>query len=821
MHRSWIVSRGNDLTGSSTRTRGPARKRWLAALAIVALPLAAISVPSAFASTTPPFTIGDEAPGAPVVINIPGSDATGPNASNPDDPEGNVKELGPLNASSTKIGVIHNDVPPTLDKTNPNGQVDLRQAWINSAKDTDGDDWVYFAWERDNETGSGFIAYEFMQKAAPTACGTYDPSSATVLAQCNPWANRDGDTDGAGSDIGDFLILWDQQGGSKDLFYRKWVGTAPNLTLSAPVLLTANVAVAEYSVDGFRGEAAINITDVVFGGNATCLAFANIIPSTVTGNSDSADYKDTILQPGVDLSNCGTTTTTTPRDSTGAAIPSDGISITTNGIVEVKDRAVIALTGAASGTVGGTIDFTLCRANDSAAGPGGTPAATSACDTTNAKSVLVDDDKNLVDEDGVPGFPVTVTSSSAWVTAAGRYCWKAVYSGNEAAGYTGSSDVSTNECFVINPVTPTLSTTAGPAVTLGSPVTDTATLTGTAPKPTTAVIHTTSSVGTRTPAGGTIAFTLWGPADTGCGSQVTLANQSVTVSGDSSASNVYGASYTPTAAGEYHWKAVYSGDSPNTLGKSHNDDCSVGAEDVVVGPASTTTVTTPRVGTSAITAPVAVGTSVTDHAVVSGTAAGGKPTGTVNFFVCNPTEVATNGGTCSSGGTAAGSVSPLTPGTGNTSTADSNAVVVNAVGTWCFRAVYVPDTQNYTGSSDSSLGECFSVKDSTTASSEQDWLPNDTATITSAGGTPLNGSLEFTLYSGDNCGETSGSTLGYTKSYTLTNASSLAERTKSTDNASVKVLATSSVSWLVEFTSTDPLVDGSSHCETTSLVITN
>ncbi len=125
----------------------------------------------------------------------------------------------------------------------------------------------------------------------------------------------------------------------------------------------------DYSSDGFRGEAAINITDVVFGGVPTCLAFANIIPSTVTGNSDTADYKDTILQPGVDLSNCGTTTTTTPRDSMGAAIPSGGISITTDGVVEVKDRAVIALTGAASGAVGGTIDFTLCRANDSAATP--------------------------------------------------------------------------------------------------------------------------------------------------------------------------------------------------------------------------------------------------------------------------------------------------------------------------------------------------------------------------------------------------------------------------------------------------------------------
>jgi hypothetical protein len=42
------------------------------------------------------------------------------------DPFGNVKELGPLNSNTTKIGVIHKDSLPTLDLTNPNAQVDLR-----------------------------------------------------------------------------------------------------------------------------------------------------------------------------------------------------------------------------------------------------------------------------------------------------------------------------------------------------------------------------------------------------------------------------------------------------------------------------------------------------------------------------------------------------------------------------------------------------------------------------------------------------------------------------------------------------------------------
>lgn len=787
MHLSWTVSRGKPSQARSTRTSGRGRSRWLSALAAVTLPLAVLAAPSAFAGSTPPFTIGPNGS-----AEIPGADG----ANNLPDLFGAVKELGPLNSNTTKIGVIHNDAVPTLGLTNPNAQVDLRQAWTNSAKDSDGDDWLYFAWERDSNSGSGFIAYEFMQDPPPAACAYTTSTDQQLIDTCNPWANRK---------AGDFMILWDQQGGSRDLYLRTWSGTAPNLVLSPPGSpLNSNVSAAAYSQDGFRGEAALNLTDAVFGGVQSCRSFANVIPSTVTGNSDTADYKDTILQPTVPVGGCTSTTTTTPKIVSGGTTSDYGTaarSITTDGVLQVKDSALISVAGGSS-TPGGTVQFSLCKASNT---------ANATCDstaTTIGSPVTVTGST----------FPVTVVSPSAWVTSAGRFCWKAVYSGISASGIAGSSDVSTGECFTIDPVTPTLSTTAGSDVTLGSAVTDTATLTGTAPKPTANVIET-SAPGARTPAGGTIAFTLWGPSTGSCGAQITAANQSVTVSGDSSATNVYSASYTPTTAGDYHWKAVYSGDSPNTNTQSHNATCGDTNEDVTVGPASTGTVTTPRVGSTPITAPVGVGTSVTDHAVVTGTAAGGSPTGTVAFFVCNPTQVAANGGTCSSGGTAAGSVSPLTPGAGNTATADSNAVVANAVGTWCFRAVYTSNTPNYTGSSDATTGECFQVKDTTGTTSAQNWLPNDSATVTSTGGTNLNGTLSFTLYSGDNCGATSGSTLRDAETFTLTDAASPATRV--TTNSTTKVSTTSTVSWLVSFTSSDPLVGSSTHCEKTSLTITN
>jgi hypothetical protein len=50
---------------------------------------------------------------------------------------------------------------------------------------------------------------------------------------------------------------------------------------------------------------AINLTDEVFAGNEACTTIANIIPNTVTGNSDSADYNDTVFFESPDITNCG------------------------------------------------------------------------------------------------------------------------------------------------------------------------------------------------------------------------------------------------------------------------------------------------------------------------------------------------------------------------------------------------------------------------------------------------------------------------------------------------------------------------------------
>jgi hypothetical protein len=241
--------------------------------------------------------------------NIGGAipDATIPASAQITDPTGNNQELGPLNASTTKIGVINLDVPPTLGMTNPNGQVDLRNAWIDTRAAGDGDTWLYFAWERDKNSGSGFISIEFQQSGLPSGCvyegvnfsDPNDPQTQALIANCNPWAGRQD---------GDFIITWDQQGNTLDAFAdikkRVFECDSAGVCTLGPIQDLESVEAA-ISADRFRGEMAINLTDEVFGDAEGCLTFSNVIPGTVTGNSDTADYKDTVLGEVNPITNCG------------------------------------------------------------------------------------------------------------------------------------------------------------------------------------------------------------------------------------------------------------------------------------------------------------------------------------------------------------------------------------------------------------------------------------------------------------------------------------------------------------------------------------
>jgi len=350
-----------------------------------------------------------------------------------------------------------------------------------------------------------------------------------------------------------------------------------------------------------------------------------------------------------------------------------------------------------------------------------------------------------------------------------------------------------------------------------------------------APVHDTATVtgnqSADTPSG-TVTFFLCGPIPTGACDGTTNVGTSIgpgTLSGSNgvaiATSPDVNTSSNPLTPGRYCFLATWPGDTnyPGALaefgGANGTNEC------FTVRTIPTTTTTTPSVGSGGTTT---FGSSVTDHAIVQATQSGdGTPTGTVTFFICNPTQ--TVSGACPDGnGTQVGSPVNTTAVANSSppaSSADSISVTVNMTGTWCFRAVYTPggaNGSNYTGSSDATSGECFTVNDTTASTSGQTWVPNDTATVTAASGAPLNGTLSAQLYTGSTTCATGGTAVSgqlYTK--TLTNATSAGDRTLTTTNSTFTVSNTEDVSWLITFTSTDPNVSGSTHCESTSLTITN
>ena len=100
---------------------------------------------------------------------------------------------------------------------------------------------------------------------------------------------------------------------------------------------------------------------------------------------------------------------------------------------------------------------------------------------------------------------------------------------------------------------------------------------------------------------------------------------------------------------------------------------------------------------------------------------------------------------------------------------------------------------------------------------DQDWLPNDTATLT--GDTNLTGTLTFQLYTGDNCGVTDGEAVAG-QSYSPTVADAASGTTFSTSNTTfvVKEADSGNYSWLVTYVD-DNLESPDPVCETTEITI--
>ncbi len=325
---------------------------------------------------------------------------------------------------------------------------------------------------------------------------------------------------------------------------------------------------------------------------------------------------------------------------------------------------------------------------------------------------------------------------------------------------------------------------------------------------------------------GSVAFFLCGPAD--------LAAQPSCISGGSSIGSVAVSNGSPSAtsalatitsaasatgsAFNYCWRGEFTSTTPGVPGSIDNS----------TGECFTVTPVTPHLTTQAII--VGGGTSGTDiPATISDTATLNGTASEPGSPVINPTTA---------GSPAKGTITFTAYGPGNCTTVAMPATTVNvngdgtygpvsfspsSPGTYTFVASYSGDSPNTNGvpttaCPDTTGTEAVTATDTSSASSAQNWLPNDSAMVKSASGTAdLNGTLTLQLYDGSgDC--TTGAVTSQKYTQTVTNA---ATATISSNNTTYLVTATDTVSWKVTFTSSDPNVASTSRCESTSLTITN
>ncbi|HEX7197156.1 MAG TPA: hypothetical protein VF364_10055 [Candidatus Limnocylindria bacterium] len=457
---------------------------------------------------------------------------------------------------------------------NVNSKIDVMNAYAVSYENAAGDEIMYFGLERNTNTGDANVGFWFLQNqvGCESTGGSADFTGAHVdgdVLVVSEFSNGgtvstinvyrwDGDDVtgslnpnpiGSGVDCRNPATL---PGDSACAAANTADITTPWLTSNFKDKVGNKLRTAEFFEGG------INLTDLNLGGKC----FNTFIGDTRSSTSLTATLFD--FAAGT-TGGCTSTTVTTPN-ITSAQIPGDPADAQ----VTVFDTAVVTVEGV--DTFDASLSFHLCG-----------PMAASSTD--------------LCTTGGVDIGSVAVTANGSYqspgttfVTQAGRYCWRADFSGDLDAGVPASSDSRSSECFLITPRQPTLTTQAGAGpVDFGQPVTDTATLGNTAHQPGTGgPTGSNGSINAATLGGdadGLITFTLYKADCTTLATGTGTNPQTVTVSGN----GTYGpVSFTPNAPGTYHWVASYDGDLPNTLSATHNTDCLTAAESVVVQQIPTT-----------------------------------------------------------------------------------------------------------------------------------------------------------------------------------------------------------------------------------------
>jgi hypothetical protein len=551
---------------------------------------------------------------------------------------------------------------------------------------------LYFAQERNSNVGDANVGFWFLQDNAncPSGGGAWTGNHV------------DGDL---------FIVSAFTNGGSvSTITAYKWVGgasghidptpvagggdcRASTQTAGDPICATANTTnitvpwltdnngkttgLGHSLLAGEFFEGGINLSNAGLAGKC----FNVFVGNTRSSQSLTATLYDFARGS---LGECTSTTATTPVDAAdhtkgpATSIPVDPADAR----VDVQDKTVLTVTGASS--FSGSIDWHICGPTDA--------SSTQLCDGTTG-NVGVDLGSQNITAGG------TYYSPTATVTAAGRYCFRAEFSGDSSVGVPSSSDSRATECFTVAPQQPSLTTaaTTGP-VDFGQPISDTVTLSGTAHKPGSG--GPTGSDGSINPtsfggdASGNIVVTAYGPDS--CSTAAFTSNP-IAASGDGS----YGGAgtafeFTPSSPGQYIFVASYAGDPPNTKNIAASA-CSAApdAEKVTVRQIPTEIATAQKVYPN-------------DSATITSSVAGNllPSGGTVVFRLYGPTAGSTaaqncalHGDTIGSGGLLYRQTNSNVGGTHSATTATSNTTVaVDASDTYYWRVTYAPGDTAHLGS---------------------------------------------------------------------------------------------------------------------------
>ena len=349
--------------------------------------------------------------------------------------------------------------------------------------------------------------------------------------------------------------------------------------------------------------------------------------------------------------------------ATTASVTGTGSTVVGGGGTLTDTLTVTGTSGTTPTNTTGGVDFYVCQVSTSSTlAPGVCPATGTAFDASE-----------ILSGTATPEM-ATATSNPFTPTGAGTWCFSATYGGDtlNAPSADNTTVTDDNECVLIGPASPSISTTpSATSITLG---------------PTTPTLKDTAVLSGGYSPMGSITFTLHKPGGT------VVDTETVSVNGDGSytTANGYLLPTTGTVTGTYQWDASYASTDANNTTASENN---APGEQVVVSSASPTISTTPSATTITLgpTPP-----TLKDTAVLSG---GYSPMGSITFTLHNP------------GGTVVDTETVLVNGNGSYTTANGYLLPITGTvtGTYQWDASYTGDANNHTTSENNATGEQVKV----------------------------------------------------------------------------------------------------------------